>query len=469
MEPHHRHTALRARPRDTVYLSATRYRLHDNSPYLYRTTDGGVSWQCISGDMPADQLSRIVVEDPVRPGLLYVGTETGVCYSPDDGASWRPLQANLPVVPVHDLVVEDDELVAGTHGRSVWILNGLSLLRQLADTDEDASFRLLRPADTYRTSSWAETDREPSKGKIYGLPSGDPATYHEDRGPSGEVRRHFLNAGANPPNGVVVSYFFKDKPEGGASLSFFDSSGNEVATFSSTKDQEGENEGKPSLAAEAGMNSFVWDMLYPASHAIEGEDPKENRIRPLAPPGYYRLRLTSSCGEAEQEFNLLKDPRVSATQDDLDKQFALLVRVSDKLSETHDAVSSVRRVRAQVDEWLARAEAEGKRDSLAGAADALLETITAVEEELVQTKSRSMMDRLFLPTRLETKLMALATVIAGADSAPTKQSYEVFDYLSALADTQLAALREALDTDLPGFACLVDDLGIPAITTKPAS
>ena len=216
------------------------------------------------------------------------------------------------------------------------------------------------------------------------------------------------------------------------------------------------------------MNSFVWNMLYPSSRAIEGEDPKENRIRPLAPPGYYRLRLTSSCGEAEQEFNLLKDPRVSATQDDLGEQFALLVRVRDKLSETHDAVSSVRRVRTQVDEWLARAEAEGKRDSLAAAADSLREKVTAVEEELVQTKSRSMMDRLFLPTRLETKLIALATVIAGADSAPTKQSYEVFDYLSALVDAQLAALRDAVDTDLTSFASLVEDLGIPPITTKPA-
>ena len=121
-------TAIRpsAHEPGTAYLSATRYRLHDNSPYLFKTTDGGSTWKCISGGMPEDQLSRIVVEDPIRPGLLYVGTETGVCFSSDDGASWQPLRANLPVVPVHDLVVENDELVAGTHGRSVWVLNGLS-------------------------------------------------------------------------------------------------------------------------------------------------------------------------------------------------------------------------------------------------------------------------------------------------------------------------------------------------------
>ena len=462
-------TAIRpsAHTPGTAYLSATRYRLHDNSPYLFKTSDGGSTWQCISNGMPADELSRIIVEDPIRPGVLYVGTETGVYFSSDDGVSWRPLRANLPVVPVHDLVVEDDELVAGTHGRSVWVLNGLSLLRQLADAGEDAGFRIFKPADTYRSSSWAETDREPSKGKIYGLPSGDPATYYEDRGPSGETRRNFLIGGANPPNGVVVSYYFNDKPDGQATLSFRDSSGQVVATFSA-KDGDANEDGEPSLPAEAGMNSFVWNMLYPASRHIEGEKPEENRIRPLAPPGVYSVRLASSCGEAEQEFELLMDPRVSATHDDLQEQFALLLRVRDKLSEAHDAVTSVRRVRTQVDEWLARSEAEGKREDLAGAAEALLEKIATVEEELAQTKSRTMMDRLILPTRLETKLIALATVIAGADSAPTKQSYEVFDYLSVLVDAQLTALRDAVDTDLASFARLVDDLGIPSITTKPA-
>ena len=217
------------------------------------------------------------------------------------------------------------------------------------------------------------------------------------------------------------------------------------------------------------MNSFVWDMLYPASRAIEGEDPKENRIRPLAPPGAYRVRLTSSCGEAEQDFQLLKDLRVAATHDDLHEQFALLLKVRDKLSEAHDAVTSVRRIRAQVDEWVARAEAEDKRGDLAGAADTLLEKIATVEEELVQTKSRTMMDRLILPTRLETKLISLATVIAGADSAPTRQSYEVFDYLSVLVDAQLTALRDVIDTDLSSFAGLVEDLRIPPVTTKRAT
>ena len=122
-----------------------------------------------------------------------------------------------------------------------------------------------------------------------------------------------------------------------------------------------------------------------------------------------------------------------------------------------------------MDEWVARAEAEDKRGDLAGAADTLLEKIATVEEELVQTKSRTMMDRLILPTRLETKLISLATVIAGADSAPTRQSYEVFDYLSVLVDAQLTALRDVIDTDLSSFAGLVEDLGIPPVTTKRAT
>ncbi len=459
-------TAIRpsAHARGTAYLSATRYRLNDNSPYLFKTTNGGAAWECISDGMPTDQLSRIVLEDPTRPGLLYVGTESGVYFSFDDGESWRPLSGNLPVVPVHDLVVKDDELVAGTHGRSVWVLNGLSLLRQMADADEEANFHVFKPADTYRASSWEESGREPPKGKSYTLPSSDPATFYEDLGPSGEVRRRFLNAGANPPNGVVVSYYLKDKPEGRTSLSFLDSSGEVIARYSSIEGEEGE----PSLPAEAGMNSFVWNMLYPASHPLEAEDSASSRIRPLAPPGVYRVRLTLNCGEAEQEFKLLKDPRVPASQDDLQEQFALLLRVRDKLSEAHDAVRRVRRIRAQVDEWLARAAAEGKRGDLAGPADSLLEKLAAVEEQLIQTKSRTRMDWLNLPTRLDTKLIALATVIGGADSAPTRQSYEVFDYLSGLVGAQLTALQDVIDADLADFCRLVGDLGIPPVTTKPA-
>ena len=140
---------ISAHDADTVYVAATRYKLADYQPYLFRSSDSGRSWQSISGSFPAGEITRVLRADPVRPGLLFVGTETGIYVTLDDGQSWMRMQGGLPVVPVYDLKIKDTDLVAGTHGRSFWILDDITPLRALADGS--AETRLFPPRATIRT------------------------------------------------------------------------------------------------------------------------------------------------------------------------------------------------------------------------------------------------------------------------------------------------------------------------------
>ena len=181
----------------TAYIAATRYKLDDTRPMLYRTTDYGQTWTSITAGLPEDDYTRVVREDPVRPGLLYAGTETGAYVSFDQGDSWQPLRANLPVVPVYDLEVKDDNLIAATHGRSFWIMDDLTQLRQLAPALADQPIVLLQPRDTYRVRS-PFRDRKPSPGKMYRSGLGADVTYSETLGPAGQTMRKMWDAGGKP-------------------------------------------------------------------------------------------------------------------------------------------------------------------------------------------------------------------------------------------------------------------------------
>ena len=460
-------------PHDSAaaYVSATRYKLDDTHPYLYKTGDYGKTWQKITGGIPDHDFTRVVREDPVRRGLLYAGTETGVYISFNDGARWQPLRRNLPTVPVHDMAVRENELVVATHGRSFWILDDLALIRQLAEADQEVAVRLFKPADTYRTATWLRPRRKPGPGKRYMLDLGEPATYYEKRTAWGENVRTYLDAGANPPNGAVVSFYLKQKPEQDVTLTFLDSKGQLIKQFSSkTTDEPATSDGpsEPSVQAEPGMNRFVWDMRYPEEHRVEGGSPGDRgSVRPLAPSGTYQVRLAIGDQTQTEAFELLKDPRVAATPHDLEEQFGLLIRIRDRLSETHDAISRIRSLTAQVEEWASRAGDNESWEAVPKAAQGIQGKLKTIEEQLIQAKASQELDRISRPARLNYKLAALTSVVSSADSAPTKQSYDVFDHLSTLVDEQLTALQEVVDTDLAAFVSLVHELEIPPVVPKP--
>jgi len=476
----------------TVYLAATRYKHDDRRPYLYKTSDYGQTWQPIVGDIPAHEFTRVIRADPARRGLLYAGTETAVYVSFDDGAAWQPLRGNLPVAPIYDLAIKDDNLIAATHGRSFWILDDLTPLRQWAPDADPPAVRLFQPAATTRFKAYEGYGNKPGTGVNYRMAGPLVVTYRQEKSPEGATLDHFLDAGQNPPNGVIVSYYLPDAPVGETTLAFYTDQGAEIRRFSSKPGPAGQTEQEPAATSpdeareagaegmegasdadatagegelrvptKTGLNTFVWNLRYPDAHKLPGDKSTEEMLSgPVVPPRRYEARLTTGGQTHSASFELHKDPRVAATQEDLEAQCALLLRIRDKLSETHDAVNSLRVVRSQAEQWERRAAQGEKLQTVRDRAAALRRALTEIEDALIQVKADS---PLSYPTRLNEKLAVLTSVVDSADAAPTRQAYAVYDDLARRVDEQLARLREVMATDVAALNTLIREGDLPAI------
>ncbi len=470
---------------DTAWVAATRYKLDDYGPYLYCTRDYGQTWQNISAGFPEDEFTRVVREDPVRPGLLYVGTESGVYISLDHGSSWQRLQTNLPVVPIYDLVVKDEDLVAGTHGRSFWILDDLTPLRRFEEETTRAPAHLFAPCPAYRRWLTWSTNLFRGPGKNYMLGLGAHAAFYQDKSPEGEPTRRLLDAGENPPQGVIVYYTLNQTPGEPIRLEFLDAQGERIKVFTSKteeddtdrqkdEDDTGDEEDRFAPAA-AGLNRFVWDMRHPEAPKVLPDKTKKKplngprsqphtpRSGPLAPPGQYQVRLVLGEEEWTQSFEIRKDPRVQASQEDLDAQFELWRRIHARLSEANQAINRIRRIRYQVKEW------EGRTDqtdaTVIEAAKALGEKLLAIENELIQTGEESPADRIRHPSRLNAKLAGLTSVVDVADAAPPQQAYDVFEHLAAQLDGRLGELEALIEKDVADFNQQIRQADLPPIAT----
>ena len=456
----------------TAYFAATRYKLDDFRPLLYKTSDYGRTWHKITEGIPEDDFTRVIREDPSRRGLLYAGTETGVHISLDDGASWQPLRLKpsagsptgraLPVVPVYDMVIKDNDLVAGTHGRSFWILDDLTPLRQITDAALKAPAHLFKPAPTYRLLRQLGLVHGAGPGKNYSADNfGTGGTYYEKPTANGKPTRVFLDAGENRPVGAIVTYYLKEQPEDELTLTFLDSKGQHVKTFSS-RGADGER-----LWARAGANRFVWDLRYPDAEQLPGDNVQDRKslrpnVAPLAPPGTYRIELSVGGQSYSESFEVLKDPRSPATQEELEEQFNLLISIRDRMSEARLGVRQTRRVRQQVEEWERRAQGRLSAAPLLEAAQRLKEKLSTLEDKLITVVPPGRTSK-GLPSRLTEKLEALVPVVSSTDAGPTKQSYDLFAELSAALGVQLRTLQTILDTDLARFTDLVRELQIPDV------
>ena len=450
----------------TAYLSGTRYKFDDNRPFLFKTSDYGATWQSITGNLPADDFTRCIREDTERQGLLYVGTETGIYVSFDDGGTWHSLRGNLPVVPVYDLAIKDDDLVAATHGRSFWIMDGISQLRQVSGDFAGEDIHLVKPSTKIRLAA-PFRGRNGSPAKSYQLALGAAVAFIDTKGEHGEAQRKMLDAGENEPAGVRVWYWLKDKPEDEVTLTFLDANGDKIKTYSSKEADEDDDSGDPRVPAAAGMNLFDWDMRYPGAHTVPGDKTTDGVGRgPLAPPGSYQVRLTVGEQSQAQSFDMVKDPRVDATQEDFDAQFTLMLQIRDKLSETHDNINKIRSTRSQVSEWAKRAEGTAAQDAVSDAADGLKAKLDEIEGTLIQTEYKGARDRLHMPIRLNAKLAGLMPVVSVGDYRPPQQAYAVLDHFTELLDTQFTALESVLDEDLDEFQNLLAELEIPAIVPR---
>jgi photosystem II stability/assembly factor-like uncharacterized protein len=428
-----------ASPHDpgTAFVAATRYKLDDFAPYIYKTTDYGQNWQKIVTGIPAGHFIRTVRQDPVQANLLYAGGEFGLYVSFDGGAHWQSLQLAMPIVPIHDLTVKGSDLIAATHGRSFWILDDLTVLRQIASGTSVGNRHVFTPARAYRMG-----------GGGFGF------------GAQG--------VGENPPNGIVLYYYLKDKPAGDVKIDVLDANGTLIKSFSSTSGERGDR-----LNPEAGLNRFVWNLRYPDASRFEGMIFWAGGTQgPRAVPGTYQFRVSSGDWSETRSAELVEDPRVSATQADLQAQFDFLIQIRDRVSEANDAVKRIRSVRSDMDGALQRLTAAGSAvakpaaDSVRALAKGIKDDLTSVEEAIYQTKNRSNQDPLNFPIRLNNKIAALAGSVGSGDNRPTDQAHAVFDELSAALQVQLDRLQTVLRDRIPAFNRAVGALNLPAVVVK---
>ncbi|HEX5506263.1 MAG TPA: glycosyl hydrolase [Thermomicrobiales bacterium] len=451
----------------TAYVAATRYKHDDNRPFLLKTNDYGQTWRAITNGIPADDFTRTIREDPKQRGLLFAGTETAVYVSFDDGGHWQRLGGNVPVVPIHDLGIKDDELILATHGRSFWILDDLTPLRQIAARGAADAVTLFPPKPTHRVVGGRGFPAQSPAGLNFRRGGALVVTYRQRQKPTGETTTEYLDAGQNPPEGVQVFYYLAEQPHGEVKLTILDQGGNEIKSFSSQGNGQapaGEPgaaapEPKPTAAAktpeqrvpaEAGLNRFVWNMRYPDPRQIQGENTSERNVvaGPLVPPGAYQVRLTVDGKDSTQPFTLLKDPRQATTPEDFAAQSKLLLGIRDRLNAITDAVTRLRDLREQADDWTRRTADRPNADEVKRAAEDLKAKLKGVEDELIQVEASSPLN---FPARLREKLATLTAIVAGADFAPTRQAQEVYDGLAERVERQVQQLQQIIDTDVANF------------------
>ena len=436
---------------DTIYVSATRYKLADYEPYLFRSTDSGKTWTSINGDFPAGEITRVIRADPVRPGLLFVGTETGVFMSLDDGLSWARLTCGLPVVPVYDLKIKGSDLIAGTHGRSFWILDDISPLRALADGN--TATRLVPPRTTIRNRLRFGSLRSARRGISFELAFGLGAGVITTEQPDGRKTREYLDVGENPPVGVMVYYWLGQNETGPVTLTFRDKAGATIATLRSDDMTLGPDK-RP--RAQPGLNRYVWDMQYPAPVRIDASL-VTLRNKPLAPdadpqggpvavPGDYAVELAVGSTKASADFKIERDPRLTTPVTGHQHQFDLLRELTQSLSLLNQSVNRIRRLRRQLD---ALAEAAGAahadlRDKAKRAAAGLL----AIEGTLVNVERESSRDVLRHPAGLDDTLMDLINNVAVSDTAPTASAEAVSREIMAKVAVETSKVEALVRGDI---------------------
>jgi photosystem II stability/assembly factor-like uncharacterized protein len=407
-----------------AYVAATRYKLQDNKPYLYKTADYGKTWTKITTGIPEWDFTRVIREDPQRRGLLYAGTETGVYVSFDDGGHWQSLQLNLPVVPVHDLLIKDGDLLAATHGRSFWILDNVALLRQFDGPALSEPVHVFKPRSSVRFRQGGQ------------LASGFDQAANS-------------NAGQNPPNGVVIPFYVKDKPAEPVTVKIVRDKGGsteEVRTITlqpaeaaapAAAQQPASPFRRPAAqrpTVHAGANTFVWDMQYPGPEVLSGTVHQGRAAGPLAAPGNYRFEMTIAGRAYSQPFTIVKDPRLTYSDADLEQQLAFLLAARDKLSATEGVVKEIRAIRSDAEQKIeaAKKKADSARRiaQLDKALKDLNDKLYPLEERLVQYRAKAGEDFINYPTGIDSKLARLMDFASQADAPPTQGEQDLLKRLS---------------------------------------
>jgi photosystem II stability/assembly factor-like uncharacterized protein len=396
----------------TAYVVVDAHRLDNMRPYLYKTSDLGRTWTRLDAGLPQNVYLHAVREDPAKQGQLYLGTERGVMFSTDNGATWRDLRLELPTVAVHDLVVKGDDLVVGTHGRSIWILDDLQPMRELSAAVTSSDVHLFPVADAVR--------------------------WRRGEGAYGTRTASF----SNPPRGASIYYFLKEKPKGEVRIDILDTQGTTVRTLSSIPrepDNSDDNEDpedlkKLALSTDPGVHRAVWDLAWQGATKIKGAkidtgDPIEG---PRAVPGPYTVRLTVDGKTKNSPLRIVADPRGTTSQSELEAQLTHALRVRNDVSKLTELVNALRSVKDQLG---SRARALEVRKSETGiaellkASDEVVKKADALENKLHNPTAEVVYDILAMRggTRLYSRLAPLQMWAVEAQGPPTAGMTQVLE------------------------------------------
>ena len=441
----------------TAYAAVNRIRLDDQRPHIYRTHDGGKTWKEIVNGLGDSGPINVVREDPVRQGLLFCGSERAVYVSFNDGDAWQPLRLNMPASSIRDLVIKDDDLVVGTHGRSFWILDDITPLRQLSADVASADAYLFKPGLTYRVRWNMNTDTP--------LPPDEPA-------------------GKNPPDGAIIDYHLKSAASGPVVLEIFDSANKLVRRYSSDDKPEsieaiGKEVNIPTYwirpeqvpSTQAGMQRFVWDLHYAPP---EGERPEfpiaaiygDTARHPLGPwvlPGNYTVKLMVNGRSYTQPLAVKMDPRIKTSSEGLDQQHEIAMRSYEGLKQVHDALTQVRKLRFQLRDVRGRAP-QGP----------LVDAITALERKAAALEGagggfrgggggRAASTEPSL-NAMNGELLGLMGLVEGADVAPTIQAVAGSEQVQRALAAVLSRWNEIKSTDVKALNNQLTKAGLPALT-----
>ena len=407
----------------TLYLAANRYQVDDRQPYVFKTHDYGKTWKKITNGIANGHFARVVREDPVRQGLLFLGTEHGVYFSMNDGELWQPLQGNLPDTPIRDLVVKDADVVVGSHGRGFWILDDIQPLRQYTDAMKNQQAVLFQPADAIRG--------------VYD---------------------------------AKIQYYLKE-PLDTITFEILDAADEVIGTFTGSKPEYKEDPdipwwrrgGSTKPTTAQGLNSWTWDLRYPGATAFEGmiiwsARPKRG---PKAPPGNYKVRMKAGDQVQTYDFGIRMDPNLKGiTEADLKEQFELAQKIVAKTSAANEAVIRIRNMRDHLVSNRDKVPAPDYEKTITP----FLQQIASVEEELYQVRNQSNQDPLNFPIKLNNRLASLRRSIENGDARPTDGAYKVFGELSAELEQHLGTLNSAMQKELPKVNAILKEAGVSTLS-----
>ncbi len=428
----------------TVYISASRYKFNDFSNMTYKSIDYGKTWAKIGNGVEVDDFIKVIREDKKVKGLLYAGAERGFYISYNGGISFTKLQLNLPIVPVTDLIIKDNDLVASTAGRSFWILDDLGALQQSKGEFGDATVKLFQPKPTYRLSSITIPEYF---GDIPGL-------------------------GRNPPNGVALDYYLKEKADTvKVTLEIMDATGKVIRKYTNKKDESfkpypGGPSAPQTIPGEMGLNRFAWDFRTESLSGVQGVFVMGDYSGHRVAPGKYKARITHKGQTSETDLEIIPDPKVNASAAEWSAQQEFLKQSGEQFEDLHKSVNRMRQVKKQIETYNESLKDNADMKDIVNSGKELIKKIDKWESNLIEPRSKNFQDVINFPNKLNSEFLQLRGVADTHDPRLTKGVQDRARDVQADWNTYKQQMTDIEKKDIASYNQMFKDKNVPALITE---